>query len=222
MRQVLDTEARVDPPPLTALLTAIRKLASPPKRLAIVLETGTYAMGITSIGTPFFHCWPRALESFLGGEFRIRTQSGHIDADHRPLLYFIVRYAFYIFSAGSDLEKNSTVNVLQQFTWERCHKNVETVTLWRVQCCCAAFTQRGTTESTSLPHTKNVLSFLLFKVLINALINAANWWFWKAKNTPHKHKIHDLLFHLFFSPFEGWQKCCCTFSTNYASFLEVN
>lgn len=57
-------------PPLTALLTAIRKLASPPKRLAIVLETGTYAMGITSIGTPFFHCWPRALESFLRGKNR--------------------------------------------------------------------------------------------------------------------------------------------------------
>lgn len=57
-------------PPLTALLTAIRKLASPPKRLAIVLETGTYAMGITSIGTPFFHCWPRALEPFLRGKNR--------------------------------------------------------------------------------------------------------------------------------------------------------
>lgn len=52
---------------LTALLTAIRRLASPPKRFAIILETGTYAMGMTSMGTPFFHCWPRALESFLRG-----------------------------------------------------------------------------------------------------------------------------------------------------------
>lgn len=42
--------------PLTALLTAILRLASPPKRLAMVLEMGTYAMGITSMGTPFFHC----------------------------------------------------------------------------------------------------------------------------------------------------------------------
>lgn len=71
----------VSNPPLTALLTAIRKLASPPKRLAMVLETGTYAMGITSIGTPFFHCWPRALESFLRGEGRVRIVSGHPHPD---------------------------------------------------------------------------------------------------------------------------------------------
>lgn len=59
------------PPPLTALLTAMRRLASPPKRLTMVLLTGTYAMGMTSMGTPLFHCWPRTFESFLnigGGE----------------------------------------------------------------------------------------------------------------------------------------------------------
>lgn len=49
----------------------MRRLASPPKRLTMVLLTGTYAMGMTSMGTPLFHCWPRTFESFLnigGGE----------------------------------------------------------------------------------------------------------------------------------------------------------
>ena len=78
-------------PPLTALLTAIRKLASPPKRLAIALETGTYAMGITSIGTPFFHCWPRALESFLRGKKKKTEQSFLFPSDGRqncPFTFF--------------------------------------------------------------------------------------------------------------------------------------
>lgn len=31
----------------------------------MVLEIGIYAIGMTSMGTPFFHCCPKDLESFL-------------------------------------------------------------------------------------------------------------------------------------------------------------
>lgn len=97
-------------PPLTALLTAIRKLASPPKRLAIVLETGTYAMGITSMGTPFFHCWPRALESFLGEEKEDKihiwahTHNSLCRLNYRALV-FHTSVSLGTQSAGSELHR---------------------------------------------------------------------------------------------------------------------
>lgn len=48
-----------------ALLTAIRNMGSPPCNSLILLITGTYASGITSIGTPFDQFSPSFDESFL-------------------------------------------------------------------------------------------------------------------------------------------------------------
>ena len=86
---------------LTAFLIEIRNSGSPPRYFLILSRMGLYAIGSTSIGTPFSQMSPRFTTSFLSQTQNIiNNQDNGLKSFATEIFFFTYVICFMVFKSS--------------------------------------------------------------------------------------------------------------------------